>query len=675
MIMTWRGLPFTMTLSLIFSDAQDIRSIQQIRLVGGRDTSEGNLQVAVNGVWGNVCDDGFGFAEADVICRGLDFEGADAFTWNNHFGNNSSGLRRGQTKYWLDRLSCDGVTRLAECSSSPLGMHDCGPTEIAGVMCRTHHSKCSGQEFPCSDRRGCVARSLVCDGSVQCSDGSDEKEELCEDVGVVRLRESTRRLEVPGMVAGTVAVKWRGSWSSLCGQISASDARVLCRSLGYGGGWTVPLYKGYFGKGLSPPILSRPKCEGHEAWIGECPGEAWSEERCLIGTDLGLMCSVEDVAVRQANGRLEVKLKQFPWASICSLGFDDLDARVVCRMMGHEGDALATSGPLRSPGSVWNVIIDCVGHEVQLHQCRLRLMNNTCQTAAGVSCSSKKGEVDAKLMSLLSTDCGVPEDSSRRYIGGLAKSRGGIIPALFDFPWLVSLRRKENTGGGSLICGGSIISEDYILTAGHCLKRRAELGIVVRAGDFNSRFVEGSYEMEFEIDKAWVHERYREHDRFDNDIALIKIQRRNGRGFRFSERVMPVCLPSSDASYDDLGACKLVGWGERSFNAGATSRPREVTAFVLPDLWCDNLYGGSASYTSSQVCSGESTFSQSGCHGDSGGPLACLTRGRYTLYGLLSSGSGCMSDSISLPNTYTRIVKYLRWIQEKIASAEGRQSG
>lgn len=58
-------------------------------------------------------------------------------------------------------------------------------------------------------------------------------------------------------------------------------------------------------------------------------------------------------------------------------------------MMGHEGDAIATSGPLRSPGSVWNVVMDCVGYEVQLHQCRLRLMNHTCHTAAGVSCSNK----------------------------------------------------------------------------------------------------------------------------------------------------------------------------------------------------------------------------------------------------------------------------------------------
>ncbi|XP_037790555.1 scavenger receptor cysteine-rich type 1 protein M130-like [Penaeus monodon] len=179
-------------------------------------------------------------------------------------------------------------------------------------MCRTRHSKCSGQEFPCSDGRGCVARSLVCDGSVHCPDGSDEKEELCEDVGVIRLRESIRPLEVPGMVAGTVAVKRQGSWASLCGYFKVNEARVLCRSLGYSGDWTVLFYKGYLGKGLSSPIFSRPQCEGHETWIGECPGDTWGEKNCSIGTDLGLLCSQEDVAVDWRRGSWRSGWNGFP---------------------------------------------------------------------------------------------------------------------------------------------------------------------------------------------------------------------------------------------------------------------------------------------------------------------------------------------------------------------------
>lgn len=52
----------------------------------------------------------------------------------------------------------------------------------------------------------------------------------------------------------------------------------------------------------------------------------------------------------------------------------------------------------------------------------------------------------------------------------------------------------QYTGGGALVCGGSIISEDYVLTTGHCLAKVGNFWVKVRTGDYNSRFVEGSFE-------------------------------------------------------------------------------------------------------------------------------------------------------------------------------------
>lgn len=49
-------------------------------------------QVEVDRVWGYVCDDDFGFDEADVVCRDLGYDSAETFTRNNYFGDSSIGL-------------------------------------------------------------------------------------------------------------------------------------------------------------------------------------------------------------------------------------------------------------------------------------------------------------------------------------------------------------------------------------------------------------------------------------------------------------------------------------------------------------------------------------------------------------------------------------------------------
>lgn len=42
---------------------------------------------------------------------------------------------------------------------------------------------------------------------------------------------------------------------------------------------------------------------------------------------------------------------------------------------------------------------------------------------------------------------------------------GGTFSKEYEFPWLVALFHR----GGSFFCGGSLINDQYVLTAGHCI--------------------------------------------------------------------------------------------------------------------------------------------------------------------------------------------------------------
>ncbi|XP_063589192.1 neurotrypsin-like isoform X2 [Penaeus indicus] len=663
--------------------AQDVKDIDRLRLVGSENPYEGNVQVESGGVWGYVCDDGFGFPEADVVCKQLGFEGALSFTRNDQFGSNAAGERRRgeQTKFWLDDLRCGNVSDLKNCSSKPLGIHDCVSSEIAGVVCRhatdgtsetNGTSVCSADEFRCEDDTYCISRSFVCDFEPDCLDASDHRSELCDDVGVVRLVDGNKPLNVPGMVAGTVLVKRRGVWGTICDDgLRDADAKVLCRSLGYTGGWAVPFYVNYLGKTNVSSVLSRPECVGDERWVGACPGAVWRAGNCET-EDFGLsvLCSEGGVDVRvaggrpRAGGRLEVRLPGFEWASVCDAGFDDLDAQVVCRTLGYEGEAVATRGA-ETPGPLWNVALDCTGAETLLHQCRLRILTDRCNTAAFLTCAPAQ-RTDAQPHYALPSECGLVAEDSDLYIGGLAKVRGGIVAPRFSNPWMVILvTPREELRFGKALCGGSIITEDHVLTSAFCFNSYGSHSVVVRAGDYNADFVENSFEEEFDIDKVWFHEQYKELGEYDNNIALVKIQRKNGRGFSFTERVRPICLPSADDSYENLYACSVAGFGSRGQSEQEPTQPREANVSVVSDASCEERFGGSAVFSSADICLSDSSRFVTSCAGDMGGPVACTVYGRRTLYGIVSAQSSCFTFQRG-PFKGVRVSKYIRWILEKI---------
>ena len=93
--------------------------------------SEGRVEVYHNGTWGTVCDDGWDIDDANVVCQQLNYSRAISALGDAYFGEGSGPI-------YYDEVICIGIEeRLADCFHLGIGIHSCGHTQDAGVVCDT----------------------------------------------------------------------------------------------------------------------------------------------------------------------------------------------------------------------------------------------------------------------------------------------------------------------------------------------------------------------------------------------------------------------------------------------------------------------------------------------------------------------------------------------------------
>lgn len=135
---------------------------------------------------------------------------------------------------------------------------------------------------------------------------------------------------------------------------------------------------------------------------------------------------------------------------------------------------------------------------------------------------------------------------------------GGVNADPDQFPHQSAIGYPDLNGDLSFKCGGSLISERFVLTAAHCEKADRTSPTVVRLGDLDlSKREKNLPEIDVQIDKFISHEAYNK-DTNENDIAVIKMQ----TPAPFSKSIRPACLHQTEA----IAKPKAVatGWGEQS---------------------------------------------------------------------------------------------------------------
>ncbi|KAG7225957.1 hypothetical protein INR49_018558 [Caranx melampygus] len=292
--------------------------------------------------------------------------------------------------------------------------------------------------------------------------------------------------------------------------------------------------------------------------------------------------------------------------------------------------------------------------------------------------------------------CGRPSRSLpsqvKRIVGGRTAE-----PGLFPWHVLLSVEDLSRVPEDRWFGSGALLSESWVLTAAHVLRSQRRDPSVVPVAPEHVKVFLGLHDTRDKrlatirlVEKIYLHPDFQPNN-YNNDIALLRLKER----VEFNDVVRPVCVPplhskddSSTPIPNSLGV--VAGWGISNPNASSSSSSdpgslssdlgmtSDLLQYVkLPVVSQDECQ---ASYTSRSVsynitdnmfCAGFFEGGRDTCLGDSGGAFVMEDEvsQRWVVFGLVSWGGPEDCGSQRLYGVYTRVVKYVEWIQSHLQTA------
>ena len=205
-----------------------------------------------------------------------------------------------------------------------------------------------------------------------------------------------------------------------------------------------------------------------------------------------------------------------------------------------------------------------------------------------------------------------------------------------QFPWMVRLLVFYDNSTLPLSCGGTLISNQWVLTAAHCVPEQIEgdgnlskVQIYIGVLDMGKKFSEQNALLRF--NKQIIrHPCYigRENG-WNFDFALIKLQ----GPVEFQENIQPICLPHQcdlrfdpfKMGIDDCQHGEIAGWGMNEERM--SQKVLQVGEMeIMSQSVCSKNY---RDHLDLKICANGTSH---GCRGDSGGPLMCRKSGGDSTY-------------------------------------------
>ncbi|XP_063912158.1 serine protease snake-like [Zophobas morio] len=242
---------------------------------------------------------------------------------------------------------------------------------------------------------------------------------------------------------------------------------------------------------------------------------------------------------------------------------------------------------------------------------------------------------------------------------------GGDRAGSAEFPHMALLGyQSKNSDNLRWLCGGSLISEQHVLTTAHCLftSHQFDGPKLVLLGVTNIN--DPNHRQEIKVVEKVAHPDYKRGSVY-NDIGLVKLE----KPVEMTSYVRPACLYTDSVIHVTDGIA--TGWGStESVGRSKSENLLKVTLKIIDHQTCSDSYKNATNLDKGivndiQVCTGGGNERKDTCQGDTGGPIQIYhssdaTLCTYDVVGLISFGRAC----VGAPSVNTRVSYYIKWIED-----------